>query len=94
MNGSAEGRNNTFQSGAYSQTPEAHFTSLQQGAGHGGFAAKSVLDEPYVMKAANGMSADDRARQPVQGPGQSINGQSTDTYNKRLLVGSPYRTFG
>lgn len=96
MNGSAEaeGRSSSFLGGAYAQSPTAHFTSIQQGAGSGGFQAKSVLDEAQVMKAPNGMSAADRARQPVQGAGQSLNGQSEDTFTKRMWVGSPYRTFG
>jgi hypothetical protein len=70
------------------------FQSAQVGAGHAGFQPESTLEENQILKPANGMSTADRARQPLQGPGQSVNGQSSDNFQKRLLIGSPYRTYG
>lgn len=88
----AEGRSGSFLNGAYAQRPQ--FSSLQVGAGREGFTPHSVLEENHVIKSANGMSAADRARQPVKGAGASVNGQSNDTFNKRMWIGSPYRTYG
>lgn len=92
MNGTSEGRNGSFVNGAASVHPQ--FQSQQVGAGHEGFTPNSVLEENHVLKNPNGMSAADRARQPVKGLGSSINGQSDSTFNKRMWIGSPYRTFG
>ena len=87
------GRSGSFLSGAYAQRPQ--FSSMQVGAGRGGFSPNSVLEQNQIVKNPNGMSAADRARQPVKGSGQSLNGQSDDTFQKRLWIGSsPYRTFG
>jgi len=92
MNEFPDGRSGSFLGGAYAQRPQ--FTSMQVGAGREGFAPHSVLEENHVIKSANGMSEADRARQPVKGSGLSINGQSKNTFDKRMWLGSPYRTFG
>lgn len=92
MNDEVPGRNGSFSDGATHMHPE--FTSLQVGAGREGFMPTSVLDKAHVLKSPNGMSAADRARQPVKGNGKSINGQSSDTFDNRMWIDSPYRTFG
>lgn len=92
MNELTEGRTGSFMTGAIHQSQQFH--SLQVGAGREGFTPNSVLDENHVLKNPNGMSAADRARQPVKGAGQSLNGQSSSTFDKRMWIGSPYRTFG
>lgn len=58
------------------------------------FRPTSVLDKSQVMKSPNGLSATDLARQPIKGPGISLNGMSVDTLNARQWIGSGYRTFG
>lgn len=92
MNELQDGRNGSFMTGALNQRPQ--FSSQQVGAGREGFSPHSVLEENHVIKSANGMSEADRARQPVRGSGLSINGQSKNTFDKRMWIGSPYRTFG
>ncbi len=82
------GRTASFITGAYS----AH--TMQQGAGTEGYHPTSTLTENQILTPANGMSAADRARQPVKGPGQSINGQSESTFQSRMWLGSAPRTFG
>lgn len=92
MNEQQTGRTGSFMGGAVAQKPS--FSSLQVGAGRQGFTPTSVLDEGQVLKSANGMSSADRARQPVKGSGRSVNGQSSTTFDKRMWIDSPYRTFG
>lgn len=90
----SEGRQDAFTNGAYSASPEAHFTSLQQGAGSHGFTPTSTLEENHVLVGANGMSQADRNRQPIKGPGMSINGQSDDTFQTHMWMGNSSRTYG
>lgn len=92
MNDEMQGRTGSFSDGAASVHPQ--FSSRQVGAGREGFTPTSVLDEGHVLKSPNGMSAADRARQPVKGQGRSVNGQSSSTFDKRMWIDSPYRTFG
>lgn len=88
------GRNQTFLNGAYSQSPTSTVHSIQQGAGAAGFKPASVLEENHVLSAPNGMSAADRARQPIGQRGASLNGQSDSTFQTRLWLGSAPRTYG
>lgn len=88
------GRNQTFLSGAYAQSPTSSIHSIQQGAGAEGFKPVSVLEENHVLAAPNGMSASDRARQPVGQRGASLNGQSESNYQTHLWLGSAPRTYG
>lgn len=90
MNEQPAGREGDFLGGARAN----EFRSVQQGAGHDGFRPISVLDESHLLTPANGMSVADRSRQPLKGPGMSINGQSSTTFDKRMWLGSGYRTFG
>jgi len=94
MSAQPTGRSSSFSEGALSQAPLSNIHSMQEGAGHEGFKPTSILEENHLFAAANGMSAADRARQPIKGPGFSTNGLSDSTFQSRLWLGSAPRTFG
>lgn len=86
-----EGRNGSFSTGAYA----TKFHTMQAGAGREGFKPQSVLETNQVFAPANGMSTADRSRSPLKGHIHSVNGESRDTYDKRMWTSpTPYRTYG
>lgn len=94
MDEETTGRTQTFKNGAYAQSPVSSIRSVQQGAGASGFKPNSVLEENHILAAPNGMSASDRARQPIGQHGASLNGQSDSTFQTRLWLGAAPRTYG
>lgn len=94
MSEQPDGRTSSFSEGAFSQSPEARFRSIQQGAGREGFKPTSTLEQNQIFTSPNGMSETDRNRQPLKGPGMSTNGLSDSTFQSRLWMGSAPRTFG
>jgi hypothetical protein len=88
MNGVADGRNGSFSTGAM----ETKYPSAQPQK----FTPTSVFDESQVRGSANGLGSDDYERKRVVGGfAPSLNGASSQTYDKRLWIDkNPYRTLG
>lgn len=87
------GRNSYFGEGAY-EVKYPSFHTEQQNPDYGRFKWHTVYGQSQIMPQLNGMSADDRTRATVNGLQPSPNGQSRDTFEKRLWLDTPYRTFG
>jgi hypothetical protein len=91
MNGVADGRSESFSTGALeTKYPSINHQPVAR------FQPLSVFDETTVRGSSNGLSSGDYERKRVGGGfAPSMNGASTGTYDKRLWIDkNPYRTIG
>ncbi|MER5754336.1 hypothetical protein [Streptomyces sp. NPDC002088] len=91
MNGVPGGRNGSFSTGAIeTKYPSVQPVHTQR------FTPTSVFDETHVRGSDNGLGTGDYERKRVGGGfAPSMNGASSQTYDKRLWIDkNPYRTIG